>query len=160
MSKRAGVQLDDFDLEDNEPLYSHNNGKANDIDKYVGNRLKLRRLSAGLSQDALGKTVSVSIQQIQKYESGTNRISCGKLYQLATFLNVQVEYFFDGLEKKNKSEGIDLLPNDTSDREILLLVRCYKDIKEPSLRKKILSLMKTLSLETPASEISAKLEPA
>ena len=61
-------------------------GRADNIDKLVSRRIKMRRMMLGLSQHDLGKAVDVSIQQIQKYEKATNRISSGKLYTLARFL--------------------------------------------------------------------------
>jgi transcriptional regulator with XRE-family HTH domain len=72
-----------------------NKGKATDVDHLVSQRLKMRRLLLGFTQQELGAAVDVSIQQVQKYENGVNRISCGKLYNIAAFLNVSVAYFFE-----------------------------------------------------------------
>ena len=71
-----------------------NRGRADNIDKLVSRRIKMRRMMLGLSQHDLGKAVDVSIQQIQKYEKATNRISSGKLYTLARFLKVPITYFY------------------------------------------------------------------
>ena len=74
---------------------SEKKGRADNIDKLVSRRLKMRRMILGLSQNDLGKAVDVSIQQVQKYEKATNRISSGKLFAFAKFLKVPINYFYD-----------------------------------------------------------------
>ena len=70
----------------------------NTIDNHVGTRLRERRESLHLSQSGLGRILGVSFSQIQKYEKGTNRIGAGALYLLAGALNVDVSYFYAGLD--------------------------------------------------------------
>ena len=70
-------------------------GRADNIDRLVSKRLKVRRMMLGLSQQDLGNAVDVSIQQIQKYEKASNRISSGKLFTLSKFLKVPISYFFE-----------------------------------------------------------------
>lgn len=65
------------------------------IDTLVGARVRLRRKDVGFSQTALGEKLGVSFQQIQKYETGKNRISAGSLYELSKALSVPVGYFFE-----------------------------------------------------------------
>ena len=65
------------------------------FNKHLGNKLKLRRLSLGLTQTKVAKAISVTFQQIQKYEKGTNGVSSIRLLQLANYLKVQVNYFFE-----------------------------------------------------------------
>ena len=67
------------------------------VNLHVGRRLRLRRLLAGLTQQQLGQAVGVRFQQIQKYESGANKLSAANLSQLARALNVSVSFFYDGL---------------------------------------------------------------
>lgn len=67
------------------------------IDQHVGNRIRRRRTALRLSQSHLGDGVGLTFQQIQKYETGANRVSCSRLYQFARLLNVEVDYFFDEL---------------------------------------------------------------
>ena len=76
---------------------NHKARKPHQIDFQVGVRLKARRKTLGISQKQLANCVGVSFQQLQKYESGTNRIGAGRLFQLAQALQVSVEYFFWGL---------------------------------------------------------------
>lgn len=127
-------------------------GKADLIDHHVGKRLKTRRVLLGLSQQDLGDAVNVSIQQIQKYEKATNRISSGKLYALSRLLQVPITYFFDQEinvhsatafaedQEVFEQEAIDL-----SEREVISLIRSYKEIKDSKMRQKIMDLVKTMS---------------
>ena len=62
---------------------------------HLGNKLKLRRLALGLTQTKVAKAISVTFQQIQKYEKGTNGVSSIRLLQLANYLKVPVNYFFE-----------------------------------------------------------------
>lgn len=70
---------------------------ANDVDAYVGKRLKILRREHDLSQSELGSHVFVTFQQIQKYEKGQNRISVSRLWKFCEFFNVGPNYFFEGL---------------------------------------------------------------
>ncbi|MFZ5734392.1 MAG: helix-turn-helix domain-containing protein [Pseudomonadota bacterium] len=70
--------------------------KPQPIDVHVGSRLKSKRIAIGMSQAALGSAIGVSFQQVQKYESGTNRLTVGKLLTLTQLLRVPMSYFFRG----------------------------------------------------------------
>lgn len=65
-----------------------------DIDRYVGMQVRAARRELKLTQDALGKMLNITFQQVQKYERGVNRISSGKLYQIADVLKRPLEYFY------------------------------------------------------------------
>ena len=67
----------------------------NNFNKHLGNKLKLRRLALGLTQTKVAKAINVTFQQIQKYEKGTNGVSSVRLLQLANYLKVPVNYFFE-----------------------------------------------------------------
>jgi transcriptional regulator with XRE-family HTH domain len=64
------------------------------VDVTVGKRVRLRRVQLGLSQTELGKKLGVTFQQVQKYENGANRVSCSRLYEISTALDVPIVYFF------------------------------------------------------------------
>lgn len=127
-------------------------GKADYIDNHVGKRLKRRRILLGMSQQDLGEAVNVSIQQIQKYEKATNRIASGKLYSLSKLLQVPVTYFFDQEDEQTtlgfaeEQTVYDPNENQASERELITLVRSFNEMKDLNLRKKVLDLVKTLSL--------------
>jgi transcriptional regulator with XRE-family HTH domain len=65
------------------------------FNKHLGSKLKLRRLALGLTQTKVARAINVTFQQIQKYEKGTNGVSSIRLLQLANYLKVQVNYFFE-----------------------------------------------------------------
>jgi transcriptional regulator with XRE-family HTH domain len=127
--------------------------KVDPMDDHVGKRLKRKRILLGMSQQDLGDAVNVSIQQIQKYEKATNRISSGKLYNLAKLLQVPVSYFFSHSEELEAASDLKLADPeaseqgeyDASEREIVSLLRSYNEINDINLRKKILELVKTLA---------------
>lgn len=130
-------------------------GKSDEIDHLVGSRLKERRILMGLTQKDLGQAVNVSIQQIQKYEKATNRITCGKLYALAKFLDVSIAFFFGeggeyGERDFRASSGLTAFAQNkkdykTSENEAMILVRCFNAMKDSKIRKQVLVLIKTMS---------------
>jgi transcriptional regulator with XRE-family HTH domain len=82
----------------------------NNFNNHLGSKLKLRRLALGLTQTKVAKAINVTFQQIQKYEKGTNGVSSVRLLQLANYLKVRVNYFFEdfseysiNLEKSQES---------------------------------------------------------
>jgi transcriptional regulator with XRE-family HTH domain len=77
-------------------MKKHQPRSASPIDKYIGERLRAGRNAANLSQTELGATLSISFQQVQKYERGVNRISCSALVQMAAALKLEVGWFFEG----------------------------------------------------------------
>jgi hypothetical protein len=77
----------------------------NAVDRHVASRLRLRRREAGLTQQMVADALGISFPQLQKYEGAINRISAGALYQLALTLDVPVQYFFDGLSRRDKKRG-------------------------------------------------------
>lgn len=131
-------------------------GKVDPVDCHVGKRLKMRRIMLGLSQHDLGDAVNVSIQQIQKYEKATNRISSGRLYAFAKLLMVPVEFFFSEVENTYEFEPKFSLNDEKEsfqhnspipEKELINLVRSYSEIKDPSVRKRVVDLLKAMSVE-------------
>ena len=68
----------------------------NPVDKYVGSRVRMRRIMLGMSQEKLGEALGLTFQQVQKYEKGTNRVGASRLQQIAEILQVPVSFLFDG----------------------------------------------------------------
>lgn len=125
---------------------------TNEIDFYVGKRLRRRRRLLGLTQQALGDMVGIRFQQIQKYECGANRISAARLFELSEALTVPIQYFYEGLT--NDSPALDdcddfIAPDVLSKKETMDLVRAYYNMGETP-RKHLLDLAKSLEKsETP-----------
>lgn len=130
-------------------------GRADSVDKLVSRRLKMRRMILGLSQNDLGKAVDVSIQQVQKYEKATNRISSGKLFAFAKYLKVPISYFYDQNEDSSAAIGAALAEEEASydagesasvsEKEIVNLIKAFGEISSPQSRKKIIELVKTMT---------------
>ncbi len=133
---------------------SDQKGRADDIDKLVSRKLKMRRMMLGLSQEEVGQAVDVSIQQIQKYEKARNRIASGKLFTLAKFLKVPINYFFE-----NSNDNLQMISNvfaeeseeyhahddsSVSEKELIQLIKSFGEIKNSQTRKKIIELIKSM----------------
>jgi len=73
-------------------------GRTQDVDRHVGTRVRERRIMLGFTQQQLADLIGVTYQQAHKYERGINRISAGRLYEIAHVLSVPVNYFFEGLD--------------------------------------------------------------
>lgn len=123
------------------------------VDIHVGHRLRQRRTLLGMSQEKLADAFGVSFQQVQKYERGANRISASRLHLLSKILDVPITYFFEGLpqtlpERRPLSEipegeGKDQMTS----RETLELVRAYYRIENAMVRKRLVDLARSLSLD-------------
>lgn len=130
------------------------------VDVHVGSRVRLRRTLLGMSQDKLGKALSLTFQQVQKYERGANRIGSSRLYKLSQILDVPVSFFFDDMppEVTGKATGMAEGNKQTfevgqlSRRETLELVRAYYKIKDPLVRKKIFEMVKAMGKSSFAME--------
>lgn len=72
--------------------------RAKEVDRYVGGRIRERRIMMGLTQQEMAELIGVTYQQAHKYERGINRVSAGRLFDIAQALGVPVSHFFDGLE--------------------------------------------------------------
>jgi len=80
---------------------SRPSARASTADRHVGSRIRERRVMLGLSQQQLAQMIGVTYQQAHKYERGLNRISAGRLYEIAQVLNVPVSWFFEGLSAES-----------------------------------------------------------
>jgi transcriptional regulator with XRE-family HTH domain len=120
------------------------------VDVHVGKRIRHRRWMVGMTQQQLGEAVGIKFQQIQKYETGMNRVSASRLWDIADALDVSVSFFFEGYEEgkagtsasadKSGSKTGDLL----ADKEALELVRSYYAMPE-NQRRKLFDLARVLS---------------
>ena len=119
------------------------------VDVHVGKRVRHRRWMVGMTQQQLAEHVGIKFQQVQKYETGMNRVSASRLWDIADALDVPVGYFFDGLNE-NEAEGqaaarASGLPVDImSDKEALDLIRSYYAIPEAQ-RRRLFELARVLS---------------
>jgi transcriptional regulator with XRE-family HTH domain len=120
------------------------------IDVHVGSRVRLRRNMLGLSQEKLGAAISLTFQQVQKYEHGANRIGASRLMELSQVLGVPVAFFFDDVDPVHAPAITeDALPAaDEGDHlqrlETIELVAAYYQISDVKLRRRLWELAKAL----------------
>lgn len=116
------------------------------VDVHVGKRVRHRRWLIGMTQQQLAEQVGIKFQQIQKYETGANRVSASRLWDIADALDVPVSFFFEGLEDAGRPEGEkSMVPPDLmGDKEALDLVRSYYAIPE-NQRRRLFELARVLS---------------
>jgi transcriptional regulator with XRE-family HTH domain len=125
--------------------------QANPIDAQVGNRVRLRRMLIGMSQERLGELLGLTFQQVQKYEKGVNRIGAGRLFEVSRILGVGIEYFYEGVNSQLAGGGFSDNPSSppvmefVSSGEGLQLSLAFMKIKDPKLRKRVLDLVKQMS---------------
>ena len=118
-----------------------------DIDCHVGRRIRHRRWLIGMTQIALGEAVGITFQQIQKYETGTNRVPVSRLWEIATAQKTSVGYYFEGLEVSDelaangRVNDVSELLNSNESRELISLCRAMP----PEQRKKLLALAQAIS---------------
>lgn len=120
------------------------------VDVHVGKRIRHRRWMVGMTQQQLGEVVGIKFQQIQKYETGMNRVSASRLWDIASALEVSISFFFDGLDDEvvvmedmmEPQQRGDLL----ADKEALELVRSYYAIPEQQ-RRRLFDLARVLSAD-------------
>ncbi|MFZ2620320.1 MAG: helix-turn-helix domain-containing protein [Alphaproteobacteria bacterium] len=126
------------------------------IDIHVGRKLKQRRTLLGLSQEKLADALGITFQQVQKYESGANRVGASRLFQIGKVLDVTVSHFFDGYTAPTNSyspaptfavaEDTKAFDDDILTRkETLDVVRAYYAIPNATIRKKMLGMMRAMA---------------
>ena len=135
--------------------YGHGTGIPSPVDVHVGARLRRRRTLLGMNQTKLGDAIGVTFQQVQKYESGANRISASRLFDLSRMFEVPVEYFFDDMPTAvaassptqgggKAKEPPSYEPNPMAKRETLQLVRAYYKIRDPQIRRRLYELTRAI----------------
>lgn len=135
-------------------------GGPDPIDTHVGKRIKLRRTMLRISQEQLAGDVGVTFQQVQKYESGHNRVSASRLYDISLVLNCHISYFFEDINSETTGgrqmpapRDSDKVREDDEDYEVdpiqrtesLELVRAYWRLSNAELRQNVLDLLNNMS---------------
>jgi transcriptional regulator with XRE-family HTH domain len=121
--------------------------RAQDIDRHIGGRLRERRVMNGLTQQGLADLIGVTYQQAHKYENGVNRIAAGRLYTIAQVLDVDVGYFFEGLESAARNEPT------PQQRVFLDLARNFRSIRARRHQEAICLLTRILASLDNAPEV-------
>jgi transcriptional regulator with XRE-family HTH domain len=113
--------------------------RAQDVDRYIGARIRARRIMLGLTQQQMAELVGVTYGQAHKYEKGINRISAGRLYRIAQALGVEVSYFFEGLQTADR------LVLSPQQQMLLEFARNYVKIPVREHREAIVALARALA---------------
>ena len=111
---------------------------------HLGKKLRMRRLSLGLTQTKVANAINVTVQQIQKYEKGTNGVSSSRLLQLAVFLKVPVSYFYEDYSAHKAEEATTTQEEETVDLNYSFLVKIFSKLS-PNQKSKILQILKNTS---------------
>lgn len=126
----------------------------NPIDKHVGSRVRMRRMMLGMSQEKLGDALSLTFQQVQKYEKGTNRIGASRLQQIAHILQVPVSFFFEGAPAGGSVQSVGGMSEAPSPAYVsdflatsdgLSLTKSFMRIKNTKLRRRIVDLVEQIA---------------
>lgn len=121
---------------------------ASEVDKHVGQRIRARREALKISQGRLGRQLGVTFSQIQKYEKGSNRVGAGRLYQIAQFLGVTPDYFFEGLGEGQDGQGSDAAPaHNIAADELSALTAAFARVGDRHTRQSIIALVRSLMTE-------------
>lgn len=116
--------------------------RAGEADRHVGARIRERRTMLGLSQQQLAQMIGVTYQQAHKYERGLNRISAGRLFEIAQVLAVPVSWFFDGLSAR---EDLDMSPRQ---RMCLELARNFAAIDNEKHQEALSQMARALAAQS------------
>jgi transcriptional regulator with XRE-family HTH domain len=114
---------------------------AHRVDLHVGLMVRKRRAELGMTQNDLAQVLGLSYQQVQKYEAGANRISAGKLYELASLLKTDVAWFYEGLDPSSKAPAV---KHGGYNRTSIELVRNLEELRDPELTAQVAGLVKSL----------------
>ena len=124
----------------------------NPVDRYVGSRVRMRRIMLGMSQEKLGEALGLTFQQVQKYEKGTNRVGASRIQQISEILQVPVSFLFEGGPSGTASTGgfsEGTSPAYVSDflatSEGLALTRAFTRIADAKLRRSIVELVEQIA---------------
>lgn len=124
--------------------------KPDDIDKFVGARIRERRVGLRISQTKLGEVIGLTFQGIQKYENGERRVAASNLFKIARALGVDVGYFYAGLEESLRPVSQDNSPamavegDPLASNEGIQLVYNYFRIDQPEVQKRLFDLVRIL----------------
>lgn len=129
---------------------------SQNIEEYIGNKIRQRRRLLGMSQTDLGNKIGVTFQQIQKYEKGQNKIMASRLFELCSILGVAINYFYEGFNqesdsnlslKEESAEFTYAAASEIPGTDAVKLVKIYNKIGSADTKRKLMIFLKSLSNE-------------
>ena len=125
------------------------------IDRYVGSRVRMRRLMLGMSQEKLGDRLGLTFQQVQKYEKGTNRVAASRLQAMCDILQVPVPFFFEGapqiaghVRKGAEAPSPAYVSDFLANSDGLRLVRAFTQIGDAKLKRSLVRFVEEVVRES------------
>jgi transcriptional regulator with XRE-family HTH domain len=131
----------------------------NPVDKYVGSRVRMRRIMLGMSQEKLGEALGLTFQQVQKYEKGTNRIGASRIQQISGILQVPVSFLFEGgpggqagADGSSEATSPSYVSDFLATSEGLTLTRAFTRISDTKLRRSIVDMVEQIAAREPPDD--------
>lgn len=127
---------------------------ADEYDTYVGGRVRIRRMTLGISQEQLAAALGLTFQQIQKYEKGQNRIGAGRLFRISQILSVPVAFFYEGLAETVVEADSEIAQRSASLQSFMTspdgyeLSVAFQNIGDMTTRRRIIDLVRTIGSDT------------
>jgi transcriptional regulator with XRE-family HTH domain len=118
------------------------NATTQSIDSHVGTRIRERRVMLGLTQQQLAELIGVTYQQAHKYERGINRVSAGRLFEIARVLSVPIGFFYEGIAAGPAVAGA---PDNNRERMMLELARNFAEIQNERHQEAFSQLARALT---------------
>lgn len=135
-------------------MNKHAPRSPNPIDIHVGTRVRLRRQVMKMSQEKLGDQLGVTFQQVQKYERGANRVGASRLWKMSQVLDVNVGFFFDGLDQAgaitefSEDDQMPIVYDFINSTDGVNLAKAVSQIKNKAVRRQILELARSLAKDS------------
>lgn len=133
----------------------NNSRRANPVDKHVGERVRMRRMLLGMSQERLGEHLGLTFQQVQKYEKGVNRIGASRLFDLAHVLGVPIQFFYENMPASvsglvaapgmAEPGGENYVADFLSSRDSVELNKAFARITDVRVRRSIVDMVKSVA---------------
>ena len=114
----------------------------------LGHNIRLTRSAAGKTQTEIADHLDITFQQVQKYETGTNRIPVDRIVKLAAYLDVPISYFFSPADSSSSDSALRSLIEDLSNKEFRVLLETWKAIKDCGIRAATLTYLKSMAALT------------
>lgn len=109
-------------------------GERDPIDAVIGNRVRVRRMTLNVSQEALGNALGVSFQQVQKYEKGFDRIAASRLVHIARYLKTPMSFFYDNLDSDDTPSNVKLTRHSS---EAIAMAVAFQKIGKAKVRESL-----------------------
>src|SRR5213082_1339788 len=139
MQSAAGTTVRKSAKRPSTPAFGRGTGVPDPIDIHVGSRIRTRRIYLDMRQEELGRKLGLTFQQVQKYESGANRVSASRLWEIAAIVKMPIGYFFPTDQGQHR-------PNEQLQRpESIELIRFFYAIPNAGVRQQFFDMMKTAS---------------